>query len=574
LIFYSFTSIRRLLIENILLIALSSLTMLAAVLLSRKLIESTQALSSGMYLLSLFFLLRVADVIIGYILRMRAVQMHRALQTSLYYLLFGKLLRLESNIASFSKGQLKVMMGADINAIEDFVSVLVSTVVPSAVVTLIVAPALYSLIGTAGLLALAVALALVPLASVGTLLSRYLQRRAQAAQDSVAGLAGEWVKNIRLVRFLGWQDSITQDLIRRMQRYVRLSALRHCVVILVFSTSFHWAALPLLSIFAYAYYVDQSLGLLQIFSAFWLVDHLMSHLSHVPHALSQLGAAWAAAERLSSLLRLPELERFLLPAPEVAHQPQAAQVLKFSHIILREVSVVFDRSTVLSELSLEISLQQRTAIVGKVGSGKSTLLELLIGERHPTHGSIELRLEDGTLVPLWRSDVYRAYRQQLAYVPQQPFISNSSLRENIDFSSLQSNSELEQAVTAAQLTRDIQQLPRGLQQEIGEAGINLSGGQKQRVNLARAFLSQRDFFVLDDPLSAVDGRTEAALAEMLFSRAGGLVLVSHRLGELHRCDRVLVLATGRLVEDGEPACLEADRSSRYHRFLQELADHE
>ena len=108
-------------------------------------------------------------------------------------------------------------------------------------------------------------------------------------------------------------------------------------------------------------------------------------------------------------------------------------------------------------------------------------------------------------------------------------------------------------------------------EEVGETGINLSGGQKQRLSIARAFFSGRRILFLDDPLSAVDGRTEEILTDEFFKRARGLILVSHRLGELHRCDRVIVLSNGTIAEDGTPKTLLADEKSEFMRFLNAVA---
>jgi ABC-type multidrug transport system fused ATPase/permease subunit len=129
------------------------------------------------------------------------------------------------------------------------------------------------------------------------------------------------------------------------------------------------------------------------------------------------------------------------------------------------------------------------------------------------------------------------------------------------------------AIAASQLHDDLILFPRGLSEEIGESGINLSGGQKQRVSLARAFISQRSVMILDDPLSAVDPKTENLLMDAILAHGKGVILVSHRLAELERCDRVLVLEEGRIVEDGNPQTLAADPDSRFFAFLKAVEGH-
>ena len=206
-----------------------------------------------------------------------------------------------------------------------------------------------------------------------------------------------------------------------------------------------------------------------------------------------------------------------------------------------------------------------------MGSGKSVLLDLIIGERAPSRGSVEIRFGSGGKFDLWKEDVYRRFRDSIAYSPQQPFLSNTTLRKNIDLGDDLAAQGVEDATKQAQLDSDVVLFPRGYEEEVGETGINLSGGQKQRVSLARAFASRRPIFVLDDPLSAVDRATEQKLAREIFKSATGLILVSHRLDELEACDRILVLEDGAIVEDGAPRRLMDTPGSAFNRFLQAAA---
>jgi ABC-type multidrug transport system fused ATPase/permease subunit len=124
-----------------------------------------------------------------------------------------------------------------------------------------------------------------------------------------------------------------------------------------------------------------------------------------------------------------------------------------------------------------------------------------------------------------------------------------------------------QAVRLAELEADIHHWQRGVEEEVGEIGVNLSGGQKQRVNLARALYSSRPYLVLDDPLSAVDTDTESALMGTLLSGTEGFLLSSHRLTELSRTDRLLVLDKGKIIEDDDPRELIMNPDSEFSRQL-------
>ena len=124
-----------------------------------------------------------------------------------------------------------------------------------------------------------------------------------------------------------------------------------------------------------------------------------------------------------------------------------------------------------------------------------------------------------------------------------------------------------EAVRLAELEADLAEWESGLFEEVGETGVNLSGGQKQRVNLARALYSKRKYLVLDDPLSAVDSRTEVELMRNLQACTRGFLLCSHRLSELKITDRLLVLDAGEVIEDGNPEDLMNDPESEFCQHL-------
>lgn len=551
--------------------SLNALLVLGAVLIAREVFQARASLLVSVALIVGYLVLKLLNATFDYLNFCRRLQIHRAIQVSLYRVINEKLIHLApTGRDEFSKGQLKTLIGADVESIEDFLSASLQQWIPPLVSAIVIIPALWIVSGPAGLLALVSALLLLPCAIGSSALVERLQTRAQSEQDRLATNIGEWVKNIRLVRFLGWGRKIQEEVNAQMGRYILCAATRYAVLIIVWAFSISWSMVPLLVMFAYSSFRDTPLNLVEIFSSFWLLDYLTSQLQYIPYSLSLFGAALAGARRIIQLLSQPELEDSCTTG--------AGQVIPHgAHPIavhLKEVSVVFDSVTALDHLSLSLSLLDRTAIVGSVGSGKTTLLEVLVGERPLSSGTIELEWSDGSRTSLWREDAYAKFRAGIAYSPQQPFLSNNSMRANIDLSGTRSLEDVQLAVMAAQLTDDLKLLPRGLQEEVGESGINLSGGQKQRVSLARAFLSNRPLLILDDPLSAVDSRTESLLMEQILERSQGLILVSHRLAELERCDRVLVLEGGNVVEDGAPADLAGNPHSHFRRFLKAVEEHE
>jgi ABC-type multidrug transport system fused ATPase/permease subunit len=326
--------------------------------------------------------------------------------------------------------------------------------------------------------------------------------------------------------------------------------------------------MPLVTIIFISSLQEVPLNLVEVFSSFWLLEPIYGRIQGIPQSLTRFGAAVAGAHRLIGLLAEADIEESIRAAPSDA----PVQRQKPNYITLRNLSVNFNGTKALDSISLELRLDQRTAIVGSVGGGKSTLLEVLVGELPPTSGEILIGFPSGPY-PLWRADIYHQWLSAVAYSPQQPFLSNTSLRDNLDISGYHSPEEVELAIAASQLNDDLILFPHGLNEEIGESGINLSGGQKQRVSLARAFISHRSVMILDDPLSAVDPKTENLLMDAILANGKGVILVSHRLAELERCDRVLVLEEGLIVEDGNPRALAVDPESRFFSFLKAVEGH-
>ncbi|KAI1321343.1 Multidrug resistance-associated protein 1 [Mortierella claussenii] len=203
----------------------------------------------------------------------------------------------------------------------------------------------------------------------------------------------------------------------------------------------------------------------------------------------------------------------------------------------------------LKFINLSISDRKLTSLVGRVGQGKSSLLSAIIGEMYKVEGSLQI---SGTI----------------AYVPQQAWIINATLRDNILFGNDYQEERYRHILFACGLEPDLAILPAGDLTEIGERGINLSGGQKQRVSLARAAYADADIYLLDDPLSAVDAHVDRHLWKHLIGPKGWLkdkarVLVTHGIHHLKEVDRVVVLKEGQVVEQGEYEELMKERGTFY-----------
>eukprot|EP00079_Xenopus_tropicalis_P030763 XP_012826972.1 PREDICTED: canalicular multispecific organic anion transporter 2 isoform X2 [Xenopus tropicalis] len=191
---------------------------------------------------------------------------------------------------------------------------------------------------------------------------------------------------------------------------------------------------------------------------------------------------------------------------------------------------------ILQNINLLVPSGSLVAVVGQVGCGKSSLVSALLGEMEKEEGEVSVR-------------------GSVAYVPQQAWIQNCTLKDNILFGRAANEKNYKKVLEACALVTDLEVLPGGDQTEIGEKGINLSGGQKQRVSLARAVFSNADVYLLDDPLSAVDAHVAKHIFDNVIGPDGLLrgktrVLVTHGISFLPQVDHIVVLVDGRVTEMG------------------------
>jgi ATP-binding cassette, subfamily B, bacterial PglK len=227
-------------------------------------------------------------------------------------------------------------------------------------------------------------------------------------------------------------------------------------------------------------------------------------------------------------------------------------IAPFKELTINQASFSHDgmKHPALQNISLKIVAGETIGLIGPSGSGKTTLVDLSLGLLEAQSGSLEL---NG--ITLKKS--LHEWRSQVAYIPQQVFLIDNSLRCNVALGEEDAEIDelkLHKALEQAHLSELVKQLPHGLQTIVGERGVRLSGGQRQRVALARAFYHGRSVLVMDEATSALDEDTETVIINEIQRLKGQktMIVIAHRLSTVQNCDRIYRLEHGRIVEVGPP----------------------
>ncbi len=275
--------------------------------------------------------------------------------------------------------------------------------------------------------------------------------------------------------------------------------------------------------------------------------------------------AVALVDVTQHMARLAEALATLLSPHEMRDHPEAsALVPNGARVTFENVTFSYPNGKrVFDNFSVNIEPGQRVGLVGRSGGGKSTLVALMQRFYRVQAGRV---LIDG-------HDIARAteasLRNVIAIVPQDTALLNRSLLENIRYGRPDAtDEEVWTAATAARCRPFIENMPQGLDTIVGDRGVKLSGGQRQRIAIARAFLKNAPLLILDEATSALDSEAEEAIREALENLMAGrtVITIAHRLSTLRNFDRILVLQSGKLIEDGAPDILMRSRGV-YHDLI-------
>jgi ATP-binding cassette subfamily C protein len=224
-----------------------------------------------------------------------------------------------------------------------------------------------------------------------------------------------------------------------------------------------------------------------------------------------------------------------------------------------------DPANILTNISFVAPARQVTALIGPSGSGKSTVADLVMGLLEPTSGSISI-----DSVPLTRGN-RRAWREQIAYVPQDVFLLHDSIRANLALAARGVTEPMMwEALAAANAASFVEKLPEALETTVGDRGVRLSGGERQRIALARALLRKPRLLILDEATSALDWENQTLIARSIEQLRGSMTIITiaHRPSMIAFADWVVAIEDGAIVEAGPYRELIQANDSRLARLVE------
>jgi len=412
-----------------------------------------------------------------------------------------------------------------------------------------------------------IALAPIPFAIVAVLfIGRKIQRHSRRVQELFATVSGHVQENINGMRVLKafaqekaqYQSLEIESDEKRLanMRLYNTGNLLQPVIQLVFGISYMVGL-----VYGGQLVLNGTIELSGYIAFNTYLTFIVFPVTSIGRISNMLQRGLASYKRLNTLMLVPETSEF-------DREPDGVPI--GGSIEARGLSYTYEDSTTpaVKDLSFSIPEGGVLGIAGPTGGGKSTVMMLLTKLLIPHRG--ELFIDGRDIIDIPAASI----RQAAGYVPQDGFLFNETLRDNIDFFTGASDEVINKAVDAAGLRADVDEMPDGLNTMAGERGNHLSGGQRQRTALARALVRKPHILLLDDTLSAVDAHTEARILSSLKEELAGrtAVIVSHKLSAIVEADHILYMDQGVILEQGthdELMALGGAYASVYHTQTEE-----
>ncbi|KAI1952946.1 ATP-binding cassette glutathione S-conjugate transporter ycf1 [Ophidiomyces ophidiicola] len=496
---------------------------------------SPQPAARGVAIAAAMFAVSIVQTITLHQYFQRAFETGMRVKSSLTAMIYTKSLRLSNEgRASKSTGDIVNYMAVDQQRLSDLAQYGMQVwSAPFQIVLCMLS--LYQLVGLSMLAGIGAMVLMIPLNGVIAKIMKNLQIKQMGNKDQRTRLMTEILNNMKSIKLYAWNTAFMNKL-NHVRNDLELNTLRKIGATQAIA-NFAWSSTPFfVSCSTFAVFVltnDKPLTTEIVFPALTLFNLLTFPLSILPMVITSIIEASVAVNRLKSYFTADELQE-----DAVSFQDSVSHIGDES-VRIRDATFTWNRHEgrhVIENIDFSARKGELSCIVGRVGAGKSSLLQALLGDLWKVHGEVVMR-------------------GRVAYVAQQAWVMNASVRENIVFGHRWDPHFYNLTVEACALLDDFQILPDGDQTEVGERGISLSGGQKARLTLARAVYARADIYLLDDVLSAVDQHVGRHIINRVLGRNGILsgktrILATNSIPVLKEADFIGLLRTGNMIEKG------------------------
>lgn len=376
--------------------------------------------------------------------------------------------------------------------------------------------------------------------------NKIIYAKSTRIQEQLSGLtsaAQENYSGIRVIRSFVQEHNMF-NFFKKLSEQYRKSTLGLALTEAIYfpSMSFFIGLSMLVTIVIGGYMVIQGNA-----SAGNIAEYIL-YLNMLMFPVSSIG--WVASMTQRAAASQRRINEFLQVQPTIQSQPgQDMTSLLIPPLVFDKVNFTYPHTGVhaLKDFSLTIPKGSKTAIIGKTGSGKSTITHLLLRMYDVSSGDIQ-----------WSGKSIKDFdpghlRQQIACVPQEPWLFSDTIANNIRLGNLDATMEdIQRAAYLAAVDEDIQSFPDGYDTVVGERGVLLSGGQKQRITLARALLKPSQMLILDESLSAIDTQTEQKIYSRLkeYLQEKTVIVITHRIFTSWHFDNIICLEDGKIIGQG------------------------
>jgi len=391
------------------------------------------------------------------------------------------------------------------------------------------------------LIAIAIAFITVIITSISAIITRQKIRPLQQLSGEIFGLTVQLIAGVSKLRVAAAEAEAFACWAKKYTQQVKLTLSTQLVEDIITTFNVILSAVSSMLLFGLAIYFTQqapetglSTGTFLAFNtAFVTFIASTTRLSNSLIDILEITILW---ERVQPILQTkPEVDR------QKFHPGKLSGELRLEQVCFRYRQ---DSPLVLDQINIEIKTGEFVALVGPSGSGKSTILRLLLGFETPTSGTIFYDGKDLSVLDI------AAVRRQLGVVLQNGRIMSGSIWENIAGGAIVSQNEALSALRMAGLADDIEAMPMGIHTIISEGGGNLSGGQRQRLFIARALVHKPQILLFDEATSALDNRTQAIVTKSLSQLGVTRIVIAHRLSTIRHADRIYVLQSGKVIQQG------------------------